>query len=262
MGSCRSAGSGASKPPHHHTEPAAISPGGPFETNRMPLFRLSDAIVFPPPGLATPEGLLAIGGDLRRRRLLAAYEWGIFPWYAEGQPIMWWSPDPRLVLYPREIRISKSLRKVIRRGTFKITIDRAFHEVIRGCATAKRAGGEGTWLVPEMIDAYCDLHEAGLAHSVEAWHGDSLAGGLYGVSLGRCFFGESMFTVMSNASKVAFAALAAFLADREFGLIDCQVPTDHLVSFGAREISRRDFLLALKELIRQPALDGKWCPDS
>ena len=224
----------------------------------MPVYLLSDEIVFPPPDLASREGLLAIGGDLCQERLIQAYSMGIFPWYAETEPIMWWSPDPRLVLYPDEIRVSRSLHKTINRGLFKITIDQAFDQVINECARVPRKIGEGTWIVPDMIQAYCRLHASGYAHSVEAWQNDKLVGGLYGVSLGKSFFGESMFTRVTNASKVAFVALVDHLKSWSFDLIDCQVATEHLISFGAREIPRGVFLKQLKKSLETPTLKGKW----
>jgi leucyl/phenylalanyl-tRNA--protein transferase len=224
----------------------------------MPVFVLSEALTFPPPRLATPEGLLAVGGDLSRERLLLAYRQGIFPWFSDDEPILWWSPDPRLVLYPREFHCSRSLEKVIRRSAFRVTTDQAFETVIRECAAARAAGGEGTWIVPDMIRAYCDLHRMGVAHSVEAWIGTRLAGGLYGVSLGAGFFGESMFTREANASKVALAALAAYLAAEGFGFIDCQVTTGHLQRLGAREIPRDRYLEELKRCLRAPTRVGRW----
>ena len=224
----------------------------------MPVYRLTDEIIFPPPQLADKTGLLAIGGDLCEERLLLAYSLGIFPWYSEDEPILWWSPDPRLVLYSDEIKVSKSLEKVIKKGVFDVTFDAAFEQVINLCAGTGRRGNEGTWIVRDMIDAYCRLHENGYAHSVEAWKDGILAGGLYGVSLGRCFFGESMFTIESNASKVAFACLVKYLAEKSFDLIDCQVSTGHLKRFGAREIPRSLFLKQLKKSLALPTLKGKW----
>ncbi|MEE8397631.1 MAG: leucyl/phenylalanyl-tRNA--protein transferase [Desulfobacterales bacterium] len=211
----------------------------------MPVFRLNNTIEFPSPELASDIGLLAVGGDLSQERLLLAYRMGIFPWFSEDEPIMWWSPDPRLVLYPEEIRISKSLKKTIDRGTFTVTRDGAFDAVIRGCAEIRRKNDEGTWILTEMIDAYKQLHASGVAHSVEAWHGGELAGGLYGIALGGCFFGESMFSKITDASKVAFVALVEHLRTQSFHLIDCQVATGHLKRFGAREIPRSEFLSQL-----------------
>jgi len=224
----------------------------------MPVYRLPDEIIFPPPQVADKTGLLAVGGDLCEDRLLLAYSLGIFPWYSEGEPILWWSPDPRLILYPDEIRISKSLEKIIKKQVFDVTFDTAFGQVINLCSSAGRRENEGTWILPEMIEAYCTLHESGYAHSVEAWRDGTLAGGLYGVSLGGSFFGESMFTLESNASKVAFACLVEYLAENSFDLIDCQVSTGHLKRFGAREIPRSLFLKQLKKSLALPALKGKW----
>lgn len=224
----------------------------------MPVYLLSDDLIFPAPRLAPQEGLLAVGGDLSPERLLLAYQMGIFPWYSQDEPIMWWSPDPRLVLYPAELRITKSLQKTLTKGRFKLTMDQAFEAVINACAQSRTGADEGTWIVDEIITAYCSLHKAGLAHSVEAWQDDKLAGGLYGVSLGRCFFGESMFTRISNASKVAFVALVEHLRALEFDLIDCQITTAHLIRFGAREISRARFLDELKKALKSPTLKGKW----
>lgn len=187
-----------------------------------------------------------------------AYSMGIFPWFSEAEPIMWWSPDPRLVLYPDELRISRSLQKTINKAPFQITLDQAFDQVIAECARVRRKRDEGTWIVPDMISAYCQLHASGYAHSVEAWQNDSLVGGLYGVSLGKCFFGESMFTHVANASKVAFVALVDHLKKLSFDLIDCQVTTEHLISFGARQIPRGVFLKQLKESLEKQTLKGKW----
>jgi leucyl/phenylalanyl-tRNA--protein transferase len=224
----------------------------------MPVYLLSDDLVFPSPKLAPKEGLLAVGGDLRQERLLLAYRMGIFPWYSRYEPILWWSPDPRLVLYPGEIRVSKSLQKTIKKGLFRITMDQAFEAVIDACAQSRTSADEGTWIVEEMIDAYRKLHESGFAHSVEAWRDDRLAGGLYGVSLGKCFFGESMFTHISNASKVAFVALVKHLQALNFDLIDCQVTTPHLLTFGAREISRTRYLNELEKSLKPSTLRGQW----
>ncbi len=224
----------------------------------MPVYLLSDDLIFPSPKLAAQEGLLAVGGDLRQERLLLAYRMGIFPWYSEDEPIMWWSPDPRLILYPAQLRVSKSLKKIINKGEFTLTMDQAFEAVITACAQSRTDANEGTWIVDEMITAYCKLHESGLAHSVEAWHGDQLAGGLYGVSIGRCFFGESMFTRLNNASKVAFVALVKYLQRLNFELIDCQITTPHLLSFGACEIPRARFLDELAKSLKAPTLKGRW----
>ena len=190
-----------------------------------------------------------MGGDLTVDRLLTAYRSGIFPWYADGDPILWWSPDPRLVLYPQELSVSKSLKRVINKDLFQITYDKAFEAVIRGCAEIKRSYGEGTWITDEMKDAYCRLYRHGYAHSVEAWQAGKLVGGLYGVIIGRVFFGESMFSKVSNSSKVAFVRLVQHLKRLQFMLIDCQVKTDHLMRFGAREIPRKVFLEQLKKAV-------------
>ena len=228
----------------------------------MPVYQLSEDLVFPSPHLASKEGLLAVGGDLTRSRLLLAYSLGIFPWYSENEPILWWSPDPRFVLYPDELKISRSLSKVIKKGAYTVTIDHAFKQVISECARVRLENQEGTWIADEMVEAYCDLHESGFAHSVEAWEGDHLAGGLYGVSLGLCFFGESMFTRVSNASKVALVSLVRHLRSLDFALIDCQVTTGHLTRFGAREISRARYLEELDDALRAGTLRGKWAFDA
>lgn len=224
----------------------------------MSVYLLPDELVFPPPRLARKEGLLAVGGDLSQERLLLAYRMGIFPWYTEDEPIMWWSPDPRLVLYPSELRVSRSLKKTIKKQIFRLTVDESFESVINACAHSRTKADEGTWIVEEMINAYCRLHESGLAHSVEVWQNGSLVGGLYGVSLGKCFFGESMFTLISNASKVALVALVQYLRAREFHFIDCQISTPHLLSFGAQEIPRTQFLNELEQALKSPTLKGKW----
>lgn len=224
----------------------------------MPVFLLSNEIVFPRPDLALTDGLLAVGGDLSQQRLLMAYQLGIFPWFADGEPIMWWSPDPRLVLYPRELKVSKSLKKVIKKGVFRVTMDLAFVEVIKACAQVRQQNGEETWIVEDMIKAYCRLHESGCAHSVEVWSEGKLAGGLYGVSLGKCFFGESMFTRVSNASKVAFVTLVGHLKALSYDMIDCQTTTEHLMRFGAREVPRGVFLRQLKKSLDAPTKRGKW----
>ena len=224
----------------------------------MPIFFLSDKLSFPPPQLATTEGLLAVGGDLSQERLLLAYRLGIFPWFSDGEPILWWSPDPRLVLYPDEFRVPKTLRKIIKKKMFNITMDTAFEAVMHRCRQIRVQNNEGTWIVDDMIDAYCKLHNSGFAHSVEAWHRGKLAGGLYGVSLGGCFFGESMFTEKSNASNVALVHLFQHLMQHGFDMIDCQVKTSHLIRFGAREIPREHFLKQLQKSLQMPTLRGKW----
>jgi leucyl/phenylalanyl-tRNA--protein transferase len=224
----------------------------------VPVFALDEELVFPDPSLATPHGLLAVGGDLSPERLLLAYESGIFPWYSEGRPLLWWSPSPRLVLFPAELVVQRSLKKAIRRQPYRITMDEAFAQVIRACAETPRPGQEGTWITAEMLDAYMRLHELGYAHSVEAWHDDELVGGLYGVSLGRAFFGESMFAHRPDASKIAFVELVHQLAAWQFEIIDCQVVTEHLLRFGAREIDRDEFLVLLQHARQAPDRRGRW----
>ena len=224
----------------------------------MTIFRLSEEFVFPDPQLADSSGLLAIGGDLHPRRLLLAYSQGIFPWYEEDLPILWHSPDPRMILVPSEIRISRSLRRTLRKAPFDIRLDTAFERVIRACAAKPRPGQAGTWITEEMIGAYCDLHELGFAHSAEAWSGDELVGGLYGISLGSSFFGESMFANRSDASKLAFATLVGQLERWSFTLIDCQVHTDHLAGLGAVGWSRESFLEALRASLHVPTRRGCW----
>jgi leucyl/phenylalanyl-tRNA---protein transferase len=214
---------------------------------------------FPPVELASPEGLLAVGGDLRSARLLEAYRHGIFPWYNPGQPVLWWSPDPRTVLFPERLRISRSLGKTLRHGNFRVTLDRAFENVIDACAGPRRhhpAGG--TWITSEMRAAYCRLHKEGYAHSVETWSGETLAGGLYGVALGGAFFGESMFSHATDASKVALAHLVGKIKSWGYRLIDCQVASEHLFSLGAEEIPRQDFLAALEAAVALPGRSGPW----
>jgi leucyl/phenylalanyl-tRNA--protein transferase len=214
---------------------------------------------FPPPdrALTEPDGLLAAGGSLSPRRLLRAYRVGIFPWYSPGQPILWWSPDPRLVLFPECVRIARSLRKTLRKGLFTVTADTAFDLVIAACA-GPREGNPGTWITPEMHRAYCRLHRLGHAHSIETWREGELAGGLYGVAVGRVFFGESMFSRVSDASKVALVTLALQLRRWEFATIDCQVRTEHLSSLGAVDIPRASFLRLLERYCPLPGRDGAW----
>ncbi len=215
----------------------------------MPVFYLTDKFGFPHPSLADPDGLLAVGGDLSTERLLLAYRMGIFPWFDEGSPILWWSPDPRLILIPSEVKVSRSLKGVIKKGIFNITFDKVFEQVIKGCAHVMRPNNQGTWITSEMITAYTRLHKEGYAHSVETWFDGRLVGGLYGVSLGRAFFGESMFSLMSNASKVALVALCHRLVKLKFRFIDCQVVTRHLISMGAKTIPRKDFLVMLGDAL-------------
>jgi len=214
---------------------------------------------FPPPDNATPEGLLAVGGDLSSERLLAAYRLGIFPWYSTGQPILWWSPDPRAVLYPEQLKISRSLRRTLRSNRYRVTLDRHFREVMLACAAPRSQYlGGGTWITDEMVTAYCRLHELGLAHSIETWLGNRLTGGLYGVALGGVFFGESMFSRESDASKVALVALVQRLRMWGFALIDCQVPSAHLSSLGAVNIPREQFQRELSRAIGLPGRSGSW----
>ncbi|WP_220814914.1 leucyl/phenylalanyl-tRNA--protein transferase [Pseudomonas paralcaligenes] len=212
-----------------------------------------DSLDFPPleKALREPDGLLAAGGDLSAERLIAAYRHGCFPWFSEGQPLLWWSPDPRTVLFPEEFHLSRSLAKLIRQQHYRVTFDQDFAAVIAGCA-GPRDYADGTWITASMRDAYLDLHERGLAHSVEVWLGEELVGGLYGLAMGRLFFGESMFSRADNASKVGFATLVGQLRDWGFVLIDCQMPTRHLHSFGARPIARRDFATYLERYLGQP----------
>ncbi|MBU6483301.1 MAG: leucyl/phenylalanyl-tRNA--protein transferase [Betaproteobacteria bacterium] len=221
---------------------------------------LDAATPFPPieAALTDPDGLLAAGGDLSPARLVDAYRHGIFPWYSDGQPILWWSPDPRMVLHVEEFRVSHSLAKRIRRHEFDLRSDTAFDAVIDACANVPRGQGGGTWITTAMVDAYRRLHRLGYAHSVEAWRGDELAGGLYGVALGKVFFGESMFARATDASKVALAALVAQLRQLDVPLIDCQQETGHLASLGARPIPRKRFARHLRELIHSTAAPDGW----
>jgi len=216
-----------------------------------------DPEAFPPPERADRSGLLAIGGDLTPARLLAGYRRGIFPWYSEGQPILWHSPDPRFVLLPGQLHVPRSLEKVLRRRTYAVRADTAFAEVLSACAEAPRPGQDGTWITPEMTTAYLALHQLGHAHSVEAWQEGRLVGGLYGVAVGRVFFGESMFARAKDASKAAFVTAARALFDAGCLLIDCQVETEHLARFGAADVSRRRFLQLLGPAVQgSPALHG------
>jgi leucyl/phenylalanyl-tRNA--protein transferase len=218
-----------------------------------------DEITFPHPELADPNGILAVGGDLSPERLLLAYEWGIFPWFNPNEPILWWSPDPRFVLFPDELRISKSMRPYFNQRKFDVTFDTQFEQVIRACQQIKRDKQlGGTWITESMVQAYCKLHELGYAHSVEVWQKGELVGGLYGISLGKIFFGESMFTTVSNASKFGFISLVRQLKTWDFQLIDCQQKTRHLASLGARSIDRALFLEYLEQNATEETLVGKW----
>jgi leucyl/phenylalanyl-tRNA--protein transferase len=223
----------------------------------IPWLTAKDA--FPPVGraLKEPNGLLAAGADLSVPRLLQAYQRGIFPWFNEDQPILWWSPDPRMVMFPAELKISRSLGKRLRRGDYEVRADTAFGAVMQACA-APRDGNPGTWITPQMVEAYEAFHRAGHAHSLETWIGDELVGGLYGVALGRVFFGESMFTRATDASKIALAHLARQLERWGYGIIDCQMTTPHLARLGAREVPRATFIRKLGELVNYPQTGGIW----
>jgi leucyl/phenylalanyl-tRNA--protein transferase len=225
---------------------------------------LGNADNFPPPELALrePNGLLCAGGDLTPQRIVRAYVNGIFPWYSPGEPVLWWSPDPRMVLFPAEFRIAHSLRKTLRKGRYQVCLDTCFKEVIESCAQTSRPRQAGTWITPEIQAAYLRLHRLGYAHSVETWIDGKLAGGLYGIAIGKMFYGESMFTRVSDASKIAVAHLARFLGEQGFGMIDCQMNTSHLASLGAREIPREDFIRGLQHLTAVPPLCGRWPADA
>ena len=224
----------------------------------MPIYRLPRAPVFPEPREAEPDGLLAVGGDLSPERLLQAYAAGIFPWFSEGNPILWWSPDPRMVLLPDRMHVPRSLARTLRRGRYEVRADTAFSQVIRRCADAPRPGQDGTWITDEMVFAYERLHRLGFAHSFEAWADGALAGGLYGVSLGAAFFGESMFSERPDASKAAFARAVEWLGSWGVELVDCQVRTEHLARFGAREMARDEFLDRLGRALSKPTRQGRW----
>ena len=224
----------------------------------MTVFRLDHRLVFPPAELADESGLLAVGGDLSAERLRLAYQAGIFPWYNDEQPILWHSPNPRMVLLPDQLYVNRSLRKSMRRAPYRLSLDTAFREVITTCATIARPDQDGTWITEDMIEAYVELHRQGYAHSVEAWRGDELVGGLYGVSLGSAFFGESMFALAPDASKIAFATLVQQLGEWKFDFVDCQMHTEHLEHFGAYEIPRSEFLAKLQESLASPTRVGPW----
>jgi leucyl/phenylalanyl-tRNA--protein transferase len=218
---------------------------------------------FPPLSLAltVPNGLLCAGGELSPERIVEAYRGGIFPWFSKGQPILWWSPDPRMVLFPSEFKISRSLRRTLRAGHYEVRLDSAFSAVINACAETPRVGQDGTWITQAMQEAYMRLFELGIAHSVETWVDGQLVGGLYGLSMGRMFYGESMFSLVTDASKIAAAHLARFIEGRGFGMIDCQMNTSHLASLGAREIARSDFMRQLKALIAIESPATHWSTD-
>ncbi len=212
----------------------------------MPIFALpDDEIIFPDPNLASRDGLLAIGGDLSVERLLLAYNHGIFPWFSEGEPIMWWSPNPRFVLFPDKLKISKSMQQVLRSNKFEVTTNQDFENVIRNCQHIKRTGQNSTWITEDIISSYTELHKLGVAHSVEVWENSKLVGGLYGLIMGKCFFGESMFSTVSNASKTGFISFVKQLQQQNFQLIDCQIHSEHLESLGAEMITRKKFLALL-----------------
>lgn len=225
----------------------------------IPWLNPHESAHFPPveEALLEPNGLLAAGGLLTPDWLLAAYRRGIFPWYEQGDPILWWSPDPRLVLVPAEVHLSRSLRKLIKKQPYVVTLDRDFPQVIAACS-GPRDGSDGTWITPAMQHAYCELHTRGHAHSVEVWDGEELVGGLYGVAIGRMFFGESMFSTLPNTSKIALVYLARQLQQWRFGMIDCQVHTKHLQAMGAREISRREFLRSVERNVTIKTTEGPW----
>jgi leucyl/phenylalanyl-tRNA--protein transferase len=216
---------------------------------------------FPPleSAMRHPNGLLAAGADLSPERLLQAYRLGIFPWYSPNQPPLWWSPDPRMVLFPEELKVSRSLAKRLRKKDYEIRSDTAFREVMLACASTPRPDQDGTWIVPEILEGYCKLHELGYAHSVETWIDGKLVGGLYGVAIGRMFYGESMFHHVTDASKIAFVHLVYHLQRQGYGMIDCQMHTEHLARFGAREIPRNEFARRLVEWVNlNPEPPGKW----
>jgi leucyl/phenylalanyl-tRNA--protein transferase len=223
----------------------------------MPIFVLDQDITFPPAELASQEGIVAVGGDLSPQRLLNAYANGIFPWYSEGEPILWWSPSPRMVLFPKEVHISRSMKRLLNKNPFSLTFDRNFREVIENCRLPRKKQ-PSTWITEEMRDAYVRLHELGFAHSAEVWQDKQLVGGIYGISLGKCFFGESMFSKKSNTSKFVFIKLAQQLVKMEFLVLDCQVPSEHLKSLGARAIPRKDYLSLLKQGLKHKTLVGNW----
>jgi len=229
----------------------------------MPVYLLGeDDVAFPPPSSATPEGIVAVGGDVSAERLVNAYAHGIFPWPVEGYPLLWFSPDPRFVLRPSEVHVGRSLRKTLRKERYRVSADEAFSEVIDGCAHVPRPGQDGTWITAELRNGYVRLHQLGLAHSIEAWEatdeGERLVGGLYGVSLGAGFFGESMFAASPDASKVAFATLCQVLDQWDFHFVDCQVHTPHLERFGATDWPRERFLEALHGALDTPTRRGSW----
>jgi leucyl/phenylalanyl-tRNA--protein transferase len=222
-------------------------------SGELPYLNETSSIRFPPVSSASPEGIVAVGGNLSPGVLLSAYRQGIFPWFSEGDPILWWSPDPRCVLFPGELHVSRSMQKLLRKNRFRVSLDTGFSSVIDGCRTAPRRGQRGTWITGAMRDAYVELHELGFAHSVEVWDGGMLCGGMYGVSLGSCFFGESMFSRVENASKIALIQLFRLME-----LLDCQVHSPHLESLGARQIPRHEFMDLLHGCLEHRTLRGNW----
>jgi leucyl/phenylalanyl-tRNA--protein transferase len=226
--------------------------------NNFPFLSEDERFLFPHPDKATPEGILAVGGNLSPGMLLSAYGQGVFPWFSENEPVLWWSPDPRFVLFPRELRVSESMKKVIRKGLFTYGIDTRFRDVVTACSRTPRPGQNGTWITEGMIEGYSRLHELGYAHSVEVYSGCELVGGLYGVSLGRVFFGESMFTWKPNASKAAFLLFGLALGSLGFDIIDSQVSTAHMESMGGRYVSRKEYLGILKNSLEKDTLKGDW----
>ncbi len=224
----------------------------------MPIYRLNKNLHFPNPEEASDIGLLAVGGDLSVERLLLAYSNGIFPWFSRDEPILWWSPDPRTILFPFRLKVSKSLRQTLRNKRFEVKFDSDFESVIGNCSSIKRKGEKGTWITKEIKDAYIALHQEGYAHSIEIYYGNKLAGGLYGVSLGRAFFGESMFSIERDTSKIAMHSLVERVTEWDFHFIDAQVETNHLLSLGAENISRTEYLNLLKQALTYPTKKGKW----
>ncbi|MCI5148086.1 MAG: leucyl/phenylalanyl-tRNA--protein transferase [Candidatus Electrothrix sp. MAN1_4] len=224
----------------------------------MPVFRLPNEIIFPDSQLADPDGLLAVGGDLNPARLLAAYQQGIFPWYSDGEPILWWSPAPRLVLFPEEFHLPKRLARTMRKNIFTVRADTAFAEVIAFCAAIRQESGQGTWITTEIQEAYVQLHKLGFAHSIESWYDGELVGGLYGVCLDRIFFGESMFSRTNDASKVAFATFIHNAEQLNIRAVDCQMTTKHLLRFGSREVSREKFDDLLEQFIQELVPQQPW----
>lgn len=215
----------------------------------MPVYELTKELVFPPVSFSREDGLLAIGGDVTAQRLFVAYKSGIFPWYNPSQPILWWSPNPRFVLYPHQIKVSKSLKQAIKNKGFKVTYNTQFEQVISNCQQLERKGQDGTWITKPLKQGLIDFHHQGWAHSVEVWQNNQLVGGLYGIAMGKCFFGESMFTKVSDASKVGFVTLVKKLAQLDFHIIDCQVYTNHLETLGAVNIPRKNFIDILKQYV-------------